>query len=119
MNKCILKKVINKKVVTDATPLEDPKDAEGSIVCQLHQLVASTDASAKLKSKLEAGGYGWGHAKNDLLRAIISKFEKERALFDELMAKPDVVEEKLQEGAKKAQAVAREVLGRIRAKVGY
>ena len=114
-----LKKVINKKVVTDATPLEDPKDAEGSVVYQLHQLVASEDASAKLKSKLEDGGYGWGHAKNDLFGAITSKFEKERALFDDLMAKPDIVEEKLQEGAKKAQAVAREVLGRIRAKVGY
>lgn len=114
-----LKKVINKKVVTDATPLEDPKDAEGSIVYQLHQLVASEEASAELKDKLEAGGYGWGHAKKDLLDAILHNFEKERAMFDELMEKPEIVEEKLQRGAKKARVVAREVLERVRNKVGY
>jgi tryptophanyl-tRNA synthetase len=55
-----LKDVINKKIVTDATPLEEPKDAEGSIVYQLYKFVATEEQASDMKSKLEAGGYGWG-----------------------------------------------------------
>jgi tryptophanyl-tRNA synthetase len=77
-----LKDVINKKIVTDATPLEDPKDAEGSIVYQLYKYIATPEAAAEMKSKLEAGGYGWGHAKKDLFEGIMNRFSKEREVFN-------------------------------------
>jgi len=114
-----LKKVINKQVVTDATPLEDPKDAEGSIVYQLYELVASPEQRAELKQKLEAGGYGWGHAKRDLLEAILVRFEKEREEFNRLMENPFEVENKLMFGAEKARSVANDVLDRVRQHLGY
>ncbi|MFY8138315.1 MAG: tryptophan--tRNA ligase [Flavobacteriales bacterium] len=114
-----LKDVINKKIVTDATPLEEPKDAEGSIVYQLYKYVATPEAAAEMKSKLEAGGYGWGHAKKDLFEGIMNRFSKEREVFNYYMDNLPELDEKLMVGAKKASLVADKTLARVREKIGY
>ena len=114
-----LKKEINKKIVTDATPLEDPKAPEGAVVYELYKLIATEEQSAELASKLRAGGYGWGHAKKDLLEAILTRFATERERFDHYMAHRDELEAELLKGAEKARTVAREVLNRVRSKVGF
>jgi len=114
-----LKKEINKKIVTDATPLEDPKAPEGAVVYELYKLLATEEQSAELASKLRAGGYGWGHAKKDLLEAILTRFATERERFDHYMAHRDELEAELLKGAEKARIVAREVLNRVRSKVGF
>lgn len=114
-----LKDVINKKIVTDATPLEDPKDADGSIVYQLYKYIATPEAAAEMKSKLEAGGYGWGHAKKDLFEGIMNRFSKEREVFNYYMNNLPELDEKLMVGAKKASLVADKTLARVREKIGY
>ena len=114
-----LKKEINKKIVTDATPLEDPKEPEGAVVYELYKLIATEEQSAELAAKLRAGGYGWGHAKKDLLEAILTRFATERERFDHYMAHRDELEAELLKGAEKARSVAREVLNRVRSKVGF
>ena len=114
-----LKKEINKKIVTDATPLEDPKEPEGAVVYELYKLIATEEQSAELGAKLRAGGYGWGHAKKDLLEAILTRFATEREQFDHYMAHRDELEAELLKGAEKARSVAREVLNRVRSKVGF
>jgi tryptophanyl-tRNA synthetase len=114
-----LKDVINKKIITDATPLEEPKNAEESVVYQLYKLVAPTAQAAEMKAKLEAGGYGWGHAKKDLLEAILTTFTKERELYNHYMNNLGELDEKLMIGARKAAQTADAVLARVREKVGY
>lgn len=114
-----LKKTINKKVVTDATPLEDPKTPEGSAVFELYKLVATPDQIQVLYDKLKAGGYGWGHAKLDLFNAIITTYKQEREQFDFYMQNPEEIEKKLAAGAQKATKIANDVLHRVRAKIGY
>lgn len=114
-----LKKTINKKVITDTTALEDPKVAEGAVVFELFKLLGDEAASADLKAKLAAGGYGWGHAKKDLLDGILTRFEEERQRFDHYINHPEEVEEQLLAGAEKARKVARGVIDRVRTTVGY
>jgi tryptophanyl-tRNA synthetase len=114
-----LKKLINKKVVTDSTELEDPKVAEGSSVFELYKLVATEAQATEMKSKLEAGGYGWGHAKGDLHTAILERFSKEREQYNYYMENKSELDAKLAIGAEKARAVAKETLKRVRAKFGY
>jgi len=114
-----LKKVINKKVITDDTPLEDPKNPDEAVVFELYKLISSAEESEILYNKLKAGGYGWGHAKLDLYNAILNKFEKERELYNYYMENPDEVNKKLNEGAIKARKIANDVLARVREKVGY
>lgn len=114
-----LKKVINKKIITDATPLEEPKDPESSTLVDLYKLVASPEETELLKAKLLAGGYGWGHAKSDLLNAILTRFKTEREQFDYYMNNTDKLDEILSIGAEKARKVAQATLSRVREKCGY
>ena len=113
-----LKKAINKKIITDATPLEDPKDSNSSVVFKLYELLASPDEAQKMADALRAGGYGWGHAKKELLEALVDGFESERSRFNELMANREEIDLALSNGADQARTVASEVLARVRTKIG-
>lgn len=114
-----IKKVINKEIVTDATPLEDPKDPDSSVVYQLYQLVASEEKVDEMAQSLRAGGYGWGHAKKALLEALTDEFAEERERFKYLLENKHEIDAALADGAAKARKVASEVLKRVREKVGY
>lgn len=119
LSKNELKKVINKKIITDDTPLEEPKDAEGSTVYQLYKLIATEEETKQMKNQLEAGGYGWGHAKKDLLNGILNHFEEARERYDYYMSNKQELDYILAIGAKKAKAVATKTLDRVRVKCGY
>ena len=114
-----IKKVINKQIITDATPLEEPKDPDSSVVYQLYKLVASESDAEQMASSLKAGGYGWGHAKKALLEAIVDGFAPQRDRFNHLMANRSEIDAVLEIGAQKARKIAREVLDRTRSKAGY
>lgn len=114
-----LKKVINKKIITDDTPLEEPKNAENSAVFQLYKLIATTEEVSTMKTQLEAGGYGWGHAKKDLLNAILTHFEVARERYDYFMNNKNEIDKALAIGAEKAKSIAKETLSRVREKCGY
>ena len=114
-----IKKVINKQIITDATPLEEPKDPHSSVIYQLYKLVASESDAEQMASSLKAGGYGWGHAKKALLEAIVDGFTPQRERFNHLMANRSEIDAALEIGAQKARKIAREVLDRTRSKTGY
>jgi tryptophanyl-tRNA synthetase len=106
-------------IVTDSAPLEAPKNPDTCHVFALYQLVGSHEQVATLREKYLAGNFGYGHAKNELLGAILDRFQKERNLFTEFMDNPNELEAQLQAGENKARVIAREVLERVRYKLGY
>ena len=106
-------------IVTDSTPMEEPKDPEGNTIYKLFKLVATPEAAADMAAKFRAGGYGYGHAKKELLAALLDGFRSERDTFARLMDDRSAVEAELHKGAEKARAVARPVLRRVREKLGY
>ena len=114
-----LKKHINKSIITDATPLEDPKEPNGSVVWQLYQLVASASDADAMAEKLRAGGYGWGHAKKDLLDALVDGFAQERDEFNRWMSDKTMLDAELAKGAERARETAQPVLQRVRTKIGF
>tara|TARA_B100001287_G_scaffold70393_1_gene58055 strand:- start:64967 stop:65941 length:975 start_codon:yes stop_codon:yes gene_type:complete len=114
-----IKKLVNKNIVTDNTPLEDPKDPNSSTVYKLFQLISSNEDSKKMATKLLAGGYGWGHAKKELIEAIIDKFSTQREKFKYFNEHPNEVEKILIEGGQRAKKVANATLKRIRENLGY
>jgi tryptophanyl-tRNA synthetase len=61
---------------------------------------------------------GWGDAKQKLCDRIEREIGPMRAQYDELMAHPDRIEEILQEGARKARAIATPFIGELRQAVG-
>ena len=114
-----LKKIINKNIVTDDTPLEDPKDPDTSNVYQLYKLVATEEQANEMAKNLKAGGYGWGHAKKELLNCILERFSQQREKYDYYMNNTSELDSVLLKGAEKARKVAQETLKRVRQKCGY
>lgn len=105
-------------IVTDSTPLEDPKDPDSCIVYQLYKLLETPEKVAEMAANLRAGGYGYGHAKKELLEAFNRKFEPFRERRAELAEKPEMVKEILAAGAARARAEARKTLDAARHAVG-
>lgn len=114
-----LKKIINKQIVTDTTALEDPKDPASCSIHALYKLVATADQANDMENKLRSGGYGWGHAKKDLLEAICVYFQDARTEYDKYMADTAQLDEILKLGAEKARGVAQKTLDRVRKTCGY
>lgn len=106
-------------IETDSKALEDPKDPATCHVFALYQLLASEDQLIEMRANYLKGGYGYGHAKQALFELILEKFHKERERFDYLMNNKNELDEVLSFGAEKARIVAKEVLQRVRTKLGY
>ncbi len=106
------------QIVTDSTPLEDPKDPDTCNVFALYKLFTDADQQAELAAKYRGGGFGYGHAKLALNEVAQAHFTPMRATFDRLMADTDTLEDVLKDGAGRAREVAREVLGRVRDATG-
>jgi len=70
-------KVLRKRVmsvVTDSTPLEDPKNPDECNVFALYELISSEGEQQELAQKYRAGGFGYGEAKLMLLEKIDEMF---------------------------------------------
>ena len=106
-------------IQTDSTPLEAPKDWKTCNCFAIYSLLASEEEVKIMKSNYEAGGYGYGHAKQALFDLICKTFSEERSRYSHYMSQPEEVEKALAVGAKKATAVANNVLNRVRKKLGY
>ena len=114
----LLRKLINKKVVTDATPLEDPKPTEGSIILQLYKLFASPEQYQSMVDAHVAGGVGYGQFKKDLFEAYWEHFRTARERREWLLANPDYVHGVLNNGAERARKEAAATLTKLRKAVG-
>jgi tryptophanyl-tRNA synthetase len=122
INIFLSEKQLRKQVMsieTDSKALEDPKDPATCHVFTLYQLLASEDQLIEMRANYLKGGYGYGHAKQALFELILEKFHKERERFDYLMNNKNELDEVLSFGAEKARKVAKEVLQRVRTKLGY
>src|ERR1051326_349321 len=113
-----LKKVVM-SVVTDATPLEAPKNPDKDNVFRLYELLASKSQKKEMKEKYLAGGYGYGHAKTALFELILEKFKTQREEFNRYMNDKSELDKKLLQGADKARKIANATLKRVREKLGY
>lgn len=113
-----LKKVVG-GIVTDSTPLEEPKNPDTCNVFKLYQLLGNAEQIESLRQNYLKGGFGYGHAKNALFELILEKFGEQRKLFNELMNHPTKLEEELSIGEKKAKKIAQEKLAVVRKELGF
>ena len=110
--KDLLKQI--KKIVTDTTPLEEPKNPDTCNVFKLYELVATTEEVASMREKYLAGGFGYGHAKQALHEVLVREFAEERRLFEYYMNNLDELEAKLKIGEAKAEEIAKATIERVR-----
>lgn len=113
-----LKKQIN-SIVTDSTPLEDPKDPDSCNAFAIYSLLANDEQIAEMREKYTKGGYGYGHVKKDIFELVLEKFAEPRERFNYFMENREELDSILAIGASKAAVVADKVIERVREKVGY
>ncbi|MBW2507765.1 MAG: tryptophan--tRNA ligase [Deltaproteobacteria bacterium] len=111
-----LRKVIM-GIKTSSETLEEPKSPEGATVYELYALVAP-DRAPEMKRKLEAGGYGWGHAKEELYEAVEAELGPKREAYLEIRADEPRLDAILHAGASRAREIASRTMARVRQAVG-
>lgn len=116
-DKELLKQI--KTIVTDSTPLEEPKNPDQDNVFAIYKLIATPEQTEDLRKKYLGGHYGYGHAKQELYELIIQKFAKEREGFNFYFSNPTELEKKLKQGEDRARVIAHATLKRVREKLGF
>lgn len=106
------------KIVTDTTPVEEPKPTESSNILALYKLFVTEPEVAKMVQEFEAGGLGYGHFKQTLYEAYWDHFAPMRQKREELEKDQGLIDEILQSGATRAREEASKTLSRVRKAVG-
>lgn len=122
INLFVTDKKLRKQIMaidTDSTPLEEPKNPDTCNVFALYKLVATDAQIAEMHNNYEAGGFGYGHAKQALYELLLEQFETPRKKYEYYMNNLEEIDKALEVGAEKARNVANQVINRVRKKVGY
>ncbi|MGF7401828.1 tryptophan--tRNA ligase [Campylobacter concisus] len=112
-----LKKQIS-SIVTDGTPLEEPKQWQNCNVYNIAKLFLDESGQRDLQARYERGGEGHGHFKAYLNELVWDYFKDAREKFEHYQNNPDEVAKILDLGAKKAQNVAHTTIKKVREAVG-
>jgi tryptophanyl-tRNA synthetase len=105
------------KIVTDSREPGEPKDAHRSNLLPIFRAFASAEQTQVFIDALVAG-MGWGQAKQSLVNVIEQEIAPLREHYDQLMARPDDLEDILQAGAKRAREIATPFMAQLRQAVG-
>lgn len=116
-DKAVKKQVMS--IMTDSTPLEEPKNPDTCNVFKLYELLGSVEQTKDLRSKYLAGNFGYGDAKKELLALIMETYKEQRITYDKLMSDEGSLDEVLKSGEAKAAAIASNTLEKVRSRVGY
>jgi tryptophanyl-tRNA synthetase len=114
--KTLRKKIMG--IVTDSTPVEEPKDPAHSAIVNLYKLFAAPDEVEKMESEFRAGGFGYGEFKKRLFATIWEYFEPMRQRRAEIEADAGYIDRVLARGAERANELANATLARARKIIG-
>ncbi len=106
-------------IVTDSTPLEEPKDPKKCNVFNLYKLLATKEEIKDLESKYKKGGFGYGDAKKTLLAKILEYFKEAREKYKTIYPQKEMIYDILGNGSRKAKILASKTLTEVKTKVGY
>jgi tryptophanyl-tRNA synthetase len=106
------------KIVTDSTPVEEPKSTEDSAIIALYRLFASEADVAQMIADHQSGGFGYGDFKKRLADAYWDFFAPMRERRAEIVADLGYVAEVLRKGEERAREEAAKTLTRVRKAVG-
>jgi tryptophanyl-tRNA synthetase len=112
-----LKKLV-RRIPTDSTPVEAPKDPDSSAVFQILAQFAEPEVVADTRKRLEAGGMGWGELKNQLADVLEEQLGPLRARYEELVAPGSELDAILARGGEIAREQAARTLRGVRRAVG-
>jgi len=106
------------KIKTNSQEPGEPKDADTSTLFEFYKAFANETEIEDMR-KQYAQGIAWGEMKNVLFEKINNELLEPREKYEELLKKPQYIEEILQEGALKAREYSVPFLQEIRQAIGF
>ena len=106
------------RIVTDSTPVEEPKDPDMCNVFQVYRLFLDKQGEESLRQRYLAGGTGYGEIKQELFETVRDFFAPYTARRNELLDDLDGLRTILASGADKARYAASKTLRKVRKKTG-
>ncbi|MDA3947383.1 MAG: tryptophan--tRNA ligase [Helicobacteraceae bacterium] len=107
-----------KKIVTEAIPLEDPKEYEDCNVYNIAKLFLNESERQELQERYKRGGEGHGHFKlylHDVIWEYFRPYREKREYFEN---NQDEIREILAFGASKARNIAMPIIEKVRQATG-
>jgi tryptophanyl-tRNA synthetase len=104
-------------ITTDSTPMDQPKQLEGTTLGQLMQVV-SPEGYKDYVAYGATAGVGYGDLKKKLLSEISARFAPYQEKYRHFKANPDEVEAVLFDGAIRARALAGPIIEKARKATG-
>ncbi len=101
-------------IVTDSTPVSEPKPTRGNTLYALLKLFTPVAEWADTKALFTQGGTGYGEMKKRLLGLLLDTFGEARRRREELLRDQGHVERVLREGREKAGEMIGEVMADCR-----
>ncbi|EAH5977163.1 tryptophan--tRNA ligase [Campylobacter upsaliensis] len=105
-------------IVTDSTPLEEPKNWQDCNIFKIAKLFLSKEKQEELKGRYERGGEGYGHFKAYLNELVETYFKEAQENYENYLKEPKKLEEILEFGASKARKIAQNKMQKIYDKIG-
>jgi len=106
------------RIVTDSTPVEEPKNPDTCNVFQIYRLFLDKPQEEALRQRYLAGGTGYGEVKQELFETIRDFFAPYAERRSELLGDLDGLRAILARGAEKARYAASKTLRKVRKKTG-
>lgn len=106
------------RIVTDAQPIDAPKDPDENNIYNIYKHFATPEMIAENRKKYTDGGVGYGDLKQELYELLNDTFGEMRERYYTLMDDKAQIDEILAEGAIQARQIAVPLLQEVRAKIG-
>ena len=106
-----------RKIKTDSTPAEEPKDTKNCLIFQIYRHFASEEEIQSLQ-ECYAKGIGWGEVKDILFEKLENYFKDQKKIYDDYMQQPSELEKILKKGSERARSEAEVFLKEIKKSIG-
>jgi tryptophanyl-tRNA synthetase len=106
------------RIVTDSTPVADPKDPDKCNLFTTISLFLNNEEKADLADRYRRGGLKYSDVKGELFDRMLTYFQAARKKRQELARDPDKIRGILRAGAAKAREKARPTLEKVRERIG-
>jgi tryptophanyl-tRNA synthetase len=107
-----------RRMTTDSVPVEEPKDPDTSSLFAIYRQFADADAQQAMRSRMLAGGMGWGEMKDLVADRLEEVLGPARERYRELMEDRVQLDAILASGAERARDRAGGMVASVRAAVG-
>jgi tryptophanyl-tRNA synthetase len=105
-------------IVTDSATVAEPKDPHKNNLYAILKLFCTPEERVEWEDRFRRGGMGYREVKQAIYDKFMQLFGPARARRQELLDKPDYVEDVLRQGVEKARTIGRPLVRQVRDAVG-